>query len=159
MISSNLPSEIHVGIGEIKRGDTPQVLKAILGSCVGIGFMVPSLKLYALAHCFLPYPKEDLNDTTARYVTHAIPALFKILGLGRHDSHLIQAVIAGGASMHGQSNTKILRIGEMNVEATLKTLREFKVHIVHQEIGSDHGRQLILRCEDNSYSIRNLLEN
>ncbi len=62
MISSNRcsenidthPENINVHIGEIKIGKGNQVLHTLLGSCIGIGLLWPSQRLYGLAHCLLP---------------------------------------------------------------------------------------------------------
>lgn len=145
-----------MGMGELKTGSSGIVLKALLGSCVGIAFRVPSKNKYALAHCLLPYPKESLSEFSGRYVSLAVPSLFTALELERSDAHLIEAIVAGGASMQGAVARKILRIGEMNAEAALKILEQYKVKIIHQDIGQSFGRQIILNCSDGSYVIRHL---
>lgn len=155
-MNNTLKNEIHVGIGELKTGTNGDVLKAILGSCVGIAFRVPSMNKYALAHCFLPYPKEPSTEFTGKFVTLAVPSLFCALGLTRFDAPLIEAIVAGGAAMQGNSASRILRIGEMNVEMALKMLEQHKVKIIHQDLGLTHGRQLILNCDDGSFQVRNL---
>ncbi len=143
-------------MGELKSGTKNDVLKALLGSCVGIAFRVPSLNKYALAHCLLPYPKEPMEAVTGKFVSLAVPSLFSILGLNRFDAPMVEAIIAGGASMQGMGMNKILRVGEMNIEAALKALDLYKVRIIHQELGLTYGRQLILNCNDGTYQIRNL---
>lgn len=154
-----IESEIHVGMGDARLGHPPVLLKAILGSCVGIGFLVPTLKAYALAHCLLPMSRNEKEALSPKYVDGAIRTLFQLLDLGKHDAPLIQAVVAGGANMHGEQKRKILRIGEMNVEAALKVLDAYKVKIIHQDTGLFYGRQLIINCQDGSFSIRNLIQN
>ena len=157
MIYNASVNEIHVGIGEVKTGSSPSILKAILGSCVGIGFMVPSQNLFALAHCLLATnPNPASEEISARSVEQAIPSLFKVLNLTKWDAPLIQAVVAGGASMNGESKFKILKVGEANIATALSLLQEYKVRIVHQDLGLFHGRQLIMNCTDGTYFIKEL---
>lgn len=157
-MNNTLAPEIHVGIGEVKTGSSPQILKALLGSCVGIGFIVPTHNTFALAHCLLaanPNPPSDA--ISARSVEQAVPSLFKLLNLTKWDAPLIQAVIAGGASMNGESKYKILKVGEANIEEAFKQLEKYKVKIIHQDLGLFHGRQLIMNCADGSYSVKELI--
>lgn len=149
-------SEIHVGIGEVKAASSPMILKAILGSCVGIGFMVPSKNLFALAHCLVATGGLESEELTARSVEQAVPSLFKILNLSKWDAPIIQAVVAGGASMNGDTKFKHLRVGEANIEVALKLLDTYKVKIIHQDLGLYHGRQLIMNCSDGTYYIKEL---
>lgn len=148
--------EIHVGIGEVRTGTSPQVLKAILGSCVGIGFIVPTHNTFALAHCLLAQHSGSGDEISARSVEQAVPSLFKLLNLTKWDAPLIQAVVAGGASMNGESKFRILKVGEANIQEALKQLELFKVRIIHQDVGLFHGRQLIMNCLDGTYNVKEL---
>jgi chemotaxis protein CheD len=156
MSESRGVNDIHVGIGQVKTAASPTVLKAVLGSCVGIAFLAPTLGTYALAHCLLPHASSITDQINGRFVDQAIPSLFTILGLSKFDAPLIEAVVAGGASMYGDGGNKILRIGEMNVQSAMVTLEKYKVRIIHTDLGQFHGRQLIVDCKDGSYHVRNL---
>ena len=52
--------ELKVGIGDMKftRGDS-RIITYALGSCIGITFYDPFLKLGALLHIMLPSRSED----------------------------------------------------------------------------------------------------
>ena len=55
--------ELKVGIGDMKfaRGDS-RIITYALGSCIGISFYDPAIKLGALLHIMLP-ARVDPNDT------------------------------------------------------------------------------------------------
>ncbi|MGA7816957.1 hypothetical protein [Caballeronia sp.] len=60
-----------VRIGEVKTAGRDVILRATLGSCVGIGVLWRSRGLYALAHCLLPdAPPGEVSDAGqgARYL-------------------------------------------------------------------------------------------
>ncbi len=135
-------TEINVHIGEVKIGDSQTVLKAILGSCVGIGFIWRKAGKVALAHCLLPYGEDPVKK--GKFVNQAIDSLLKILEVQNSQIREIEAVIAGGASMYEEIKVASLKIGDMNSKAVLECLREKKIHIIFQDLGLKHGRQLIL---------------
>lgn len=155
-MNNTLAPEIHVGIGEVRTGSSPQILKAVLGSCVGIGFIVPTHNTFALAHCLLAQNSNGSDEISARSVEQAVPSLFKILNLTKWDAPLIQAIVAGGASMNGESKFRILKVGEANIQEALKQLELYKVRIIHQDLGLFHGRQLVMNCLDGTYNVKEL---
>lgn len=160
-MSENSPGnhDIHVGIGGVKVGTPPAVLKAILGSCVGIGFLVPSRSIYGLAHCFLPSGPEENSLGSGKFVTSAVPSLLHLLGMTKYDAPLIEAVVAGGASMYGHQPHSTQKVGELNAKMALEVLNEYKIKIIHQDLGLFHGRQIIIDCSSGKFFIRNLQTN
>ena len=135
--------EVNVGIADVKAGKNPTVFVTIgLGSCVGIALYDATSKIGALVHIMLPNSKKSGNpENKAKFADTAIPlAIEMIKKLGGDPSNLT-AKIAGGANMFSFSS-KTPTIGEKNVEAVNKTLKENKVRIVAEDTGGKIGRTM-----------------
>ena len=149
---SNLAERWQVGMGELKIGADDDQLRAVLGSCVGIGFLWKKGGCCGLAHCLLPEAPEPLADIGARYVSQAVPSLLRAMGACQADYADITVILAGGASMF-QTNSEHLQIGRRNVEAAQKYLRQCGLNVCVSELGGHCGRQMLIDCADQSYCI------
>lgn len=136
---------INVGIGELSVNRAPVVLETRgLGSCVGVTLYDTKNRIGALAHMMLPSlscsnNKEISEPMKFRYVDYALPYMLKkmiFMGSNRDD---IVAKIVGGASMFRRKSST-LNIGEKNVKAVKKILRDNDIKLRAEEIGGDMGR-------------------
>jgi chemotaxis protein CheD len=152
--------EIQVHMCQLAVGSGADVLRATLGSCVGIGLLWRERALYGLAHCLLPGDRhariaEGLGGVGAKYVTQAVPSLLRLMGITEQASASIEAVLAGGANMvcypgaprHGA-------IGEQNVRLAQQLLGQHGLRIVHSDVGGECGRQLTINCAQHEYRVR-----
>lgn len=160
---------LQVGIGQLKVTGRGGLLQAVLGSCIGIAFLWEKRGLYGLAHCLLPEPHCDrtasaasatfaadiasLQATGARYVSHAVPALLRLMGAREADYADITVILAGGASMFESSR---LCVGRENAAAAHKYLAQRGLKVRDHELGGKHGRQLLIDCAQHSYTIKDL---
>ena len=149
---------IHVHIGEIKLGDGDSLIKVILGSCVGIGLIWKKKGRVAVSHCLLPEGHSE--DFPGRFVNEAVDNLCKIIGASEKDIPELEAVLAGGSSMHGQSHNTpaMMRVGDMNVAAAIKYLGVKKIKIVFQDVGTKNGRQFNIDSKTGECYVRVLSE-
>jgi len=149
--------DIQVRMCEVRMGSGNDVLRAILGSCVGIGLMWRKRGLYAMAHCLLPEPPQAPAGEGAKYVTGALPALLSMMELDRAHHDEVEAVIAGGACMvqhvtpprHGL-------IGEQNAHMAQKLLAETRIRVVHVDVGGESGRQLVIDCAQHQFAVKTI---
>lgn len=134
-------NDIQVRMCEVKLGSGSDVLRAILGSCVGIGLLWRKRGLYAMAHCLLPEPPQAPAGEGAKYVTDAVPTLLSMMGLERTRQDEVEAVIAGGACMvqHATPPRHGL-IGEQNTRMAQQLLAQTRIKLVHVEVG---GRAVV----------------
>jgi len=72
------------------------------------------------------------------------------------NKHNIVAKIAGGAQMFSFSNNSILNIGERNVLATRKKLKDLGIRIVSEDTGGNYGRTILLNSEDGSLTVKTI---
>jgi len=116
-----------------------------LGSCLGVAFYDPVLRIGGMAHCMLPLSQIDSDK--ARYK----PALFVDIGIpmlldemfrrGCRKKDLI-AHAAGAARVMDGAN--VFRIGERNHAVFRKIMWKNGMFIRAEEIGGDQTRTLRL---------------
>lgn len=140
-------SDIHVKIGEVKVGKSGDILKATLGSCVGIAFVWKKKNIYGLAHCLLPESVESDFKISAKYVSQAVPSLMALLKIKKEDIDEIEVYFAGGGNMMSQlSKRNVDHIGTLNIEAARKYLKLNGFKFKELDSGGEVGRQIFVNC-------------
>lgn len=148
-----------VGMGQLSVGSHGEQLQALLGSCIGIGFLWKKGHCCGLAHCLLPESPgagSALGAPNARYVSQAVPSLLRLMGVRQADYGDIEVVLAGGASMFGPRNGR-LQVGRQNVEAAQKYLERCGLAVSFCALGGRHGRQLLIDCARHSYAVTDVV--
>jgi len=144
--------DIRVKIAQIKVGTSGDTLKATLGSCVGIAFIWKEKNICGLAHCLLAETEEDF-EPSAKYVSHAVPNLMKVMSITKKDVHKIQVYIAGGGNMMAQlSRANVDHIGQLNIAAAKKYLTKYGFSFTELALGGDDGRQILVDCTSGEVS-------
>ncbi len=150
---------IIVGMADLNVTKAPGVLTTLgLGSCVGIALYDPAVKVAGLAHIMLPDSKLIQNNSnTAKFADTAIVRLLNdMMKLGAKRERC-KAKIAGGAQMFAFNSTNDnMRIGDRNVEATLKWLKLINIPLIARETGADFGRTVELYAEDGRFLIKTI---
>ena len=128
-----------IGIGEFTVMKNPSVIVTLgLGSCVAVCMRDPTAGVGGMAHVMLP-DSGGKTDKPGKYADTAIETLVKELEkLGAKRSRL-EAKIAGGASMF---ESKGMNIGQRNVEAVKKHLKEYGVKLVAEDTGGNRARSV-----------------
>jgi chemotaxis protein CheD len=145
----------HVGIGEMKIGGRSEQLKALLGSCVGIAFLWKKRGRCGLAHCLLPEAAAPQWEPGARYVSHAVPSLLRLMGASAADYADIVVVVAGGGMMLDACSSRF-QIGQQNADAARKYLRQYGLNVLECRVGGKTGRTLAVDCAACSYQIEDI---
>jgi chemotaxis protein CheD len=145
----------HVGIGEMKIGGSSEQLKALLGSCVGIAFLWKKRSRCGLAHCLLPEAAVPQWEPGARYVSHAVPSLLRLMGASAADYADIVVVVAGGGMMLDACSSRF-QIGQQNADAAHKYLRQYGLTVLECRVGGKTGRTLAVDCATCSYQIEDI---
>ncbi len=159
---------VNVGVAEYFVTHNPHVLASFgLGSCVGVVLYDEKRRIGGLAHIMLPDSRAvSRPGKPGRYADTAIRAVveeMEKLGSRRKD---IKAKMAGGACMFtipGATNPKNvpgpaigMQIGERNVEAARRTLRELKIPLVAEDTGGNYGRTLRFHVSDGTVVISSI---
>jgi chemotaxis protein CheD len=145
----------------VSSGDDATILRATLGSCVGIGLLWRARATYGLAHCLLPAPVGAARDpgaaqagNGAKYVIEALPKLLSMMHANDAPEGEIEAVLAGGANMMHHRMTIHEPIGELNIRMARQMLTDARLKLVHVDVGGECGRQLTIHCEQHHYAVR-----
>ena len=163
MLKADAPlPEIYVQPGESHLVKEPVILCTLLGSCVGIAFLIPRLGIGALCHPMLPSspPKQPANGSRAagrRYVDFAISDLasqFDSLGARRDE---VQVKLFGGADVLLVVNeASRLTVGKLNTEAALRVLRDHGFQVVASSLGGLAGVNIRFNTETGEVLLKRL---
>lgn len=151
-------NQINVNIGEIKISHGDDILKATLGSCVGIAFLWKKKGVYGMAHCLL---SEDINNKSpafgGKFVTNAIPSLLYMMKIKQEDYDDIEVYIAGGGNMMEQlSRRNPQHIGKLNVDMAKKVLKETGLKITGSLVGGDQAHRIEIDCLNGTVEMTKL---
>ncbi len=148
---------IKVGMADLNVCKAPDGITTLgLGSCVGIALRDPVSKVGGLAHVMLPDSTEIKNNTNIpKFADTGIKELVnRVVAAGASRQRLV-AKIAGGAQMFAfQTANNTMRVGDRNVAATIKTLKELNIRILAQETGENYGRTVIFYPETGDFVIK-----
>lgn len=151
-----MAEELRVGISDYKVSEPPNTIITLgLGSCVGIAIYDKTSKRGGLSHIMLPDSTLFKKDMKAeKFADLAIPMMVQEITNGRSSRNLV-AKIAGGASMFNFSDNGVGgSIGDNNVIAVEKKLRELGIPILASDTGGNKGRTMIVDLKDFAVSIR-----
>lgn len=137
-------------MGEMAVARDREVLRTLLGSCVGLALYDRRQKTGGLAHIVLPYAQGN-TDRPGKYVDTAIPALIAAMQPLAKDELQLTAKIAGGASMF--STSIAAKIGDQNIEACQQLLKQLGIPIVAKNCGGSQGRKMALNTHDGTVQI------
>jgi len=69
----------------------------------------------------------------------------------------MKAKIAGGAQMFAfNAANDNLRIGDRNIEATIKLLKQYNIPLIAQEVGENYGRTVEIYADDGRFVIKSV---
>jgi chemotaxis protein CheD len=133
---------INVGIADLKITLSPNVLRTILGSCVGICLYDPNRKIIGLSHIMLA--EQNIAGTNPKkYANSAIPLLIEEMEKAGGNSKCFKAKIAGGAAMFNMGDSSLLGdIGKSNVRKVKEILAGLSIEILAEDVGGDYGRTI-----------------
>ena len=153
------PSEIHVGMADLKVARAPVVLTSLgIGSCVGVILYYAHEKIGGLAHIMLP----DINlvknkSNRSKFANTAIPDLVERMESIGAERRFIKAKIMGGAHMFNfPKANKVFNVGERNVQKVKEVLKEHRLRLVAEDTGGSHGRSLYFNLETGDVSVRTI---
>ncbi len=147
---------INVGIADIGVSREPDIIRTILGSCIGICLYDTVKKVGGIAHIMLPVFNEK-STSKKKYADTAIPLLLEELEKIGAEKKNITAKIVGGARMFKFSeNSKMGMIGINNAEKSREVLKNMNIKIVSEDTGGDSGRTIDFYLETGKVKIKSL---
>lgn len=147
---------ITVGIADIKVASPPDILRTILGSCVGICLFDKKNSIGGLAHIMLPRINER-SLSKKKYADSAIPLLLEEMERLGAAREVIIAKIVGGATMFKMSDeSNVNNIGQSNITAVKDILKELNIKIIAEELGGEYGRTIDFYVDTGMVKIKTM---
>ena len=124
-----------------------------LGSCVGITFYDPMIKLGALVHILLPEAGDNAAGNIFKFADTGIKETLRKLEVFGGVKSRYQCKIAGGAKMFEMS-AGIGNIGERNVKMVEKVLAEEHIRVMAKDVGANYARTMLLDVTMGTVKVR-----
>ena len=151
---------IKVGMADLNVIKSTGILTTLgLGSCVGIALYDKYNKIAGLAHIMLPSSEEiKNNENKAKFADTGIDLLIEKMVAEGVVKRNLTAKITGGSQMFSfnNNNNNILKVGERNVLATKRKLKELNIRIISEDTGGNYGRTIELNAEDGSLLVKTI---
>ena len=140
-MNRSIPS---IRMGDMQLATESQVLRTLLGSCVGIALYDLRRRVGCLAHVVLPDSRGKV-DQPAKFVDTAIPAMIRKMEKVAKGRLELNAKMAGGADMFATGRSA--GIGQLNVLACEAILDEHRIPLIARHCGGKQGRRMTFFVE------------
>lgn len=126
-----------------------------LGSCVGISFYDPMIRLGALLHIMLPEKTNVADANVFKFADSGIQeTLRKFYAFGGMKGRMV-CKIAGGAKMFEMKGPGGLgNIGERNVQMVKKVLMREGIRISGEDTGANYARTMQINVLNGQVTIK-----
>lgn len=129
------------------------IITYALGSCVGITFYDPMIKLGALVHILLPEAGSNGAGNIFKFADTGIPETLRKMEIFGGVKSRYQCKIAGGAKMF-EMGAGVGNIGDRNVKMVEKMLAQEHIRIIGKDVGLNYARTMMLDVETGVVKIR-----
>ena len=154
--------EVYVQPGESHLVPQPTVLRTVLGSCVGVTFLVHRLGIGALCHPMLPRcPANRLAGLGVavgrRYVDFAIRDMARQLdSLGVVRTEVEVKLFGGGDVLTLADDASRPTVGRLNCESALRVLEEEGFIVSVSSLGGNTGVHIQFKTGTGEVLLRRL---
>lgn len=151
-----MEKKISVGIADMKITRQEGILITYaLGSCIGISFYDPMIKLGALLHIMLPEKGKGNESNIFKFADSGIQeTLRKLCAYGAVKKRLV-CKIAGGAKMFEMKGGGGLgNIGERNTQNVKRVLMAEGLRVTSEDTGANYARTMLLDVGTGKVYIR-----
>ena len=141
-----MEKKISVGIADMKMTRQEGILITYaLGSCIGVSFYDPMIKLGALLHIMLPEKSGAKDGNVYKFADTGIhETLRKLSAFGATKSRMV-CKIAGGAKMFEMKGGGGLgNIGERNAQNVKRILMSEGLRVYSEDVGANYARTMLL---------------
>ena len=149
-------SKLTVGIADMKMAQGEGVLVTYaLGSCIGLCFHDPRLRLGALLHIMLPINMEAGRTHPLKYADTGIRETLKQMEARGAMRSRMTVKIAGGAKMFEiVGGSGLGNIGQRNIESVNTILKRENIRLLGQEVGGKVARTLFFDISSGQACVR-----
>ena len=148
-------NKLTVGIADMKLlQGTGILITYALGSCIGLCFHDPRLRLGALLHIMLPLNMETGRTHPLKYADTGIKETLRQLEAKGASRARMTVKIAGGAKMFEVSGGGLGNIGQRNIESVHAILRRENLRLIGEHTGGSVARTLLFDVVSGQACIR-----
>ena len=150
-----MAKKISVGIADMKIArQEGELITYALGSCIGIAFYDPMIKLGGLLHIMLP-EKSATDSNVLKYADSGIrETLRKLYAFGATKGRLV-VKIAGGAKMFEMKGPGGLgNIGERHAQNVKRILMMEGLRVSAEDTGANYARTMSLDVATGQVCVR-----
>ncbi|MXP78876.1 chemotaxis protein CheD [Lachnospiraceae bacterium WCA-9-b2] len=151
-----MEKKISVGIADMKMTRQEGILITYaLGSCIGVSFYDPMIKLGALLHIMLPEKSGAKDGNVFKFADTGIrETLRKLTAFGGSKSRMV-CKIAGGAKMFEmKGNGGLGNIGERNAQNVKRILMAEGLRVTSEDVGANYARTMLLDVTTGNVYVR-----
>lgn len=130
-----------IGIAGIQTVIAPDMVRTVLGSCIGVALFDRVAKIGGLCHVILPDSEEGSGDP-GKFADTAVDLLLHAMAEAGANRKRVSAKIAGGAAMFGEDAENTL--GRRNAAAVQKRLTHHAIRLAGSAVGGVKGRKMML---------------
>ena len=126
-----------------------------LGSCIGVSFYDPMIKLGALLHIMLPEKSGAKDGNVFKFADTGIrETLRKLTAFGGSKSRMV-CKIAGGAKMFEMKGSGGLgNIGERNSQNVKRILMAEGLRVTSEDVGANYAMTMLLDVATGNVYVR-----
>ena len=151
---SNIKSTVGIADMKMLQGEGILVTYA-LGSCIGLCFHDPRLRMGALLHIMLPLNLETGRTHPLKYADTGIRETLKAMESKGAMRSRMTVKIAGGAKMFEVSGGGGLgNIGQRNIESVHAILKRENIRLLAENVGGSVARTLLFDVASGQGCIR-----
>ena len=148
-------NKITVGIADMKLAKGSGILITYaLGSCIGLCFHDPRIKLGALLHVMLPLNMETGRKNPLKYADTGIRETLRQMEAQGASRSRITVKIAGGAQMFEVNGGNLGNIGQRNIESVHTILRKEGIRLLGEYVGGSVARTMLFDVDSGQSCIR-----
>ena len=148
-------NKITVGIADMKLAKGSGILITYaLGSCIGLCFHDPRIKLGALLHVMLPLNMEAGRKNPLKYADTGIRETLRQMEAQGASRSRITVKIAGGAKMFEVNGGNLGNIGQRNIESVHTILRKEGIRLLGEHVGGSVARTMLFDVDSGQSCIR-----
>ncbi len=152
-----MSKQVVVQIADMKmEKQSGTIITFALGSCIGVTFYEPRIKLAALLHIMLPQALSANEKQVFKFADTGIKETLKRMSiLGAKKTSLI-CKIAGGAKMFETATGDFGNIGQRNIEAVTAALRAEGIAVSARQVGENFARTMYIDAETGKVGVRTI---
>lgn len=154
---SNRRERDHVYLlpGQWYFGKSGEVVKTLLGSCVGVTLWHPKRKMGGMCHFLLPERKRGANELLdGRYGEEAVELLVREIRKAGVKPSEFEAQLYGGADTMPDEDHLKTQVGERNVEKAWGLIDQHGFQLMAVDVGGNEPRSVSLDLVQGAVALR-----